>query len=73
MGHSACDQEFQDLKLFLEKAVPGNLVTEADVSQMSVRELKNFLQSRNVNTRTLIEKSEFIEMALSLLKAKADL
>jgi len=73
MGHSACDQEFKDLRLFLEDAVPEKLLTEADVRQMSVRELKQFLLSRNVNTRTLVEKSEFIEMALSLLKAKADL
>ena len=73
MGHSACDQEFKDLRLFLEDAVPEKLLTEADVRQMSVRELKQFLLSRNVNTRTLVEKSEFIEMAQSLLKAKADL
>lgn len=73
MGHSACDQEFRDLKQFMEKILPEKQITEADIRQMSLRELKQFLTSRQINTRTLLEKSEFIDLALSLIKSKSDL
>ena len=39
----------------------------SDVESMSVKELKAFLQSRSVDTRSILEKSELKEHAKALL------
>lgn len=72
MGHSSCPQELQDLKKFLLKTLPDTPVTKAtpskeDVEKMSTRELKSFLQENGETTAGLLEKSELVAKALSLL------
>lgn len=67
MGHSTCPQELQDLKKFLLKTLPDKAVTKDDVEKMSARELKSFLQERGESAAGLLEKSELVAKALSLL------
>ena len=38
-----------------------------EVDKMSVKELKALLASRNVDTRSFLERSEFVERAKALL------
>lgn len=38
-----------------------------EVDSMSVKELKNFLHSRSIDTRSILEKSELIERAKAAL------
>lgn len=38
-----------------------------DVQRMSVKELKALLASRGVDTRGLLEKSEYVQRALAML------
>lgn len=67
MGHASCPQELQDLKKFLLKTLPDTPVTKEEVEKMSTRELKLFLQGRGQSSAGMLEKSELVAKALSLL------
>jgi predicted esterase len=67
MGHSTCQQEMTHLKAFLLKTLPDKAATKEDVENMSARELKMFLQERGESAAGLLEKSELVAKALSLL------
>lgn len=67
MGHSTCPQELQDLKRFLLKTLPDKAPTKEEVKKMSAKALKSFLQERGASAAGLLEKSELVEKALSLL------
>jgi lysophospholipase I len=70
MQHSACPQEFQDVRKFLLKVLPeqeASAPSKEDVATMSAKQLKDFLASRGVSAAGLLEKRELVEKALSLL------
>jgi predicted esterase len=67
MGHSTCPQELQNLKQFLLKVLPDKALTKEDIEKMSAKELKGFLQERGASAVGLLEKSELVAKALSLL------
>lgn len=43
------------------------MLCREEIDKMSVKELKAFLQSRSINTRSILEKSELIERAKAAL------
>lgn len=70
MQHSTCYEEMRDMKEFLQRVIPPEpqqAVTEEDISSMSVRELKHFLQSRGVDPSKFLEKSELLNEAKRLV------
>ena len=67
MGHSTCPQELEDLRKFLLKMLPDEAPTKEQIEKMSARELKSFLKERGESAAGLLEKSELVEKALSLL------
>ena len=67
MQHSACPEEFNDIKRFLEELIPEKRTTEQDIDAMSIKELKSFLQAKGVSTSGLLEKHELLSKAKSML------
>ncbi|CAL5229963.1 g13394 [Coccomyxa viridis] len=68
--HSIGPQELQDIREFILKVLPEETAKPPaldDVDKMSVKELKAFLQSRSVNTRSILEKSELRDRVKALL------
>lgn len=60
-------QELDDVRDFLLRALPNAPPpTREQVERMSVRELKALLASRGVDTRSFLERSEFVERARAL-------
>ena len=46
-------------------------LTESDIEQMSAKQLKQFLQERNVDSSGCLEKSEFVELAKKYMNVPA--
>ncbi|CAL8469253.1 g8794 [Coccomyxa elongata] len=68
MQHSTCAEELSDIRNFLSQILPkADSPTRDEVDSMSVKELKNFLHSRSIDTRSILEKSELIERAKAAL------
>ncbi|CAK0784199.1 hypothetical protein CVIRNUC_007403 [Coccomyxa viridis] len=68
--HSIGPQELQDIRAFIQEVLPEQALkvpTRDEVDAMSVKELKGFLQSRSVDTRSMLEKSELRDRAKALL------
>lgn len=69
MQHSACAEELQDLKRFLNSVIPTCTTTlsEDDIRNMSVKRLKAFIEERGSSTTGLLEKEDLIQLALNCL------
>ncbi|KAK9811818.1 hypothetical protein WJX72_010752 [[Myrmecia] bisecta] len=64
LAHSSCAQEIDEARDFLLKVIPDKPPpTAAEVEQMSVKQLKEFLRSRHINTSTMLEKTELVARA----------
>ncbi|EIE21132.1 hypothetical protein COCSUDRAFT_37501 [Coccomyxa subellipsoidea C-169] len=68
MHHSTCPDELSDIRRFLSQTLPdADPPSREDIDKMSVKELKQFLHSRSIDTRSFLEKSEFVERAKAAL------
>mmetsp|Transcript_7011 Transcript_7011/g.11033 ORF Transcript_7011/g.11033 Transcript_7011/m.11033 type:complete len:226 (+) Transcript_7011:38-715(+) len=68
-GHEAHPQELQDLRTFLVQRIPQKEATPipTNVGELSVKELKEILKVRNIDSSDCFEKEDLVRKVKSLL------